>query len=394
MERADVAIIGGGLIGCAAAWRLAQRGARVVLLEAGEHNAGASGQNAGSLHFQLERRFLEQGEALAEQAARIATLNVLAVADWRAIECELGADLHVSMAGGLMVAETREEVALLEAKAAREAAAGLAVRLIDGDAARALAPYLAKSVIAACHLTDEGHADPRALTPALAAAARAAGAAIREGCRVEAIKTPAPGRFVLRTAAGGVTAAQLLIAAGAWSASVAAMANIHLPMVPVALQMNATERIAPAIPHLIQHVGRRLSLKQAHAGNVLIGGGWPARMAVRSDGGFDLARRPALSETSLAGNLRAAIDVVPMLARLNLIRTWTGTTAITADQLPIVGPVPRLPGLWVAGGGSAFTLGLTFARLIANAMGGERVRELDLFGPARFDHLNSFMGAA
>jgi sarcosine oxidase, subunit beta len=390
MERADVIVIGGGLVGCATAWRLAAAGGRVILLEARDLNAGASGQNAGSLHFQLERRFLEQGEALADQAARITTLNALAIADWRTLPGELGADLHLAMDGGLMVAETADQVALLKRKAAREAAGGLAVELLDGEQARRRAPYLSPAILAAVWLADEGHADPRALTPALAAAARRAGATLLPRHPVTAIERAAPG-YRVATAAGSFAAPQVVLAGGAWNAPLAAMANLHLPMVPVALLMNATERIAPAVPHLIQHVGRRLSLKQTHAGNLLIGGGWPSRLRV-VDVGFDLSRPPELIPASLSGNLRAAIDVVPMVARLNLIRSWTGVTAITADQLPIVGEVLRSPGLWVAGGGSAFTLGPSFARLMAQAIGGRPAPELDIVSPARFEHLNSFMG--
>ncbi|ARS27303.1 NAD(P)/FAD-dependent oxidoreductase [Sphingomonas sp. KC8] len=391
MKRTDVLIIGGGLIGCATAWRLAGKGLAVTLVEAGDINAGASGQNAGSLHFQIERRFIENGDALADQAARIVALNRLAVADWRTIEGELGADLHVAMNGGLMVAETSEQVALLEAKARREAAEGLASRLIDGDAARVIAPYLAPHILAACHLPDEGHADPRSVTPAFAAAARAAGATILTGTAVRGIAKRAGG-FDVAAGDAVIRADRVLVAAGAWTAHVCALANLHMPLYPVALLMNATERAAPVVPHLIQHVGRRLSMKQTHAGNILIGGGWPSRLAQKADGGFDLAAKATLIEASLAGNLRAAIDTVPMVGRLNLIRSWTGVTAISADQLPIVGAVPRMPGLFVAGGGSAFTLGPTFARLLARAITGERVDELDLLSPARFEHLNSFMG--
>lgn len=390
MERADVIIVGGGLIGCAAAWRLSQQGAAVVLIEAGELNAGASGQNAGSLHFQLERRFLENDESVNGQAAQIATLNLEAVDDWRGLENALGTDLHVTMAGGLMVAETSDQVELLELKASREQALGLASRIVDGNEARRIAPYLSPSVLAACHLADEGHADPKALTPALARAAQARGARIATGSPVTAIDRTHEG-FAVTTAHGRTLGRQLLLAAGAWNGRLATFVNIHLPIVPVALLMNATERVSPVIPHLIQHVGRRLSLKQAYAGNILIGGGWPSRLRGGPDG-FDLSLRPALIPASLAGNLRAAIDVVPSVARLNLVRSWTGVTAISTDQLPIVGEVPRLPGFWVAGGGSAFTLGPTFARLLAAAMGGSRVEVLDLVSPARFEHLNSFMG--
>lgn len=391
MERADVAIIGGGLVGCAAAWRLARRGASVVLIEAGDINAGASGQNAGSLHFQIERRFLENDGALDGQASDIVALSRVAVRDWRAIEAELGADLHVSMQGGLMVAETAEQVELLERKAARESAEGLAVRTIDGPEARALAPYLSPNIRAANFSGDEGHADPRAVTPALANAARAAGAAVRTGMRARSIARES-GRFTIRGEAFSLSADRLLVAAGAWSADICALLNIHMPLYPVALLMNATERTPPTIPHLIQHVGRRLSLKQTYAGNILIGGGWPSRLAQASRGGFDLSAKPALIAGSLTGNLGAAVDVVPDVERLNLIRSWTGVTAISADQLPVVGAVPRMPGLWVAAGGSAFTLGLTFARLIADAMMDGAATELAPLSPGRFEHLNGFMG--
>lgn len=390
-QRRDVVVIGGGLIGCATAWRLVRSGASVTLIEAGDISAGASGQNAGSLHFQIERRFIENGDALADQAARIVALNRLAVEDWRGLETELGADVHVAMHGGLMVAETPEQVRLLEAKARREAAEGLATRLVDGDEARSIAPYLAPHILAACHLPDEGHADPRAVTPAFADVAKEAGAEIHIHTPVRGI-TRQPQGFTVGTDGLTLHADRLLIAAGAWTAAICALANLHMPLYPVALLMNATERTVPVMPHLIQHVGRRLSMKQTHAGNILIGGGWPSRLAQRPEGGFDLAAKPTMIETSLSGNLRAAIDTAPMISRLNLIRSWTGVTAISADQLPIVGEVPRTPGLFVAAGGSAFTLGPTFSRLLSRAMLGERVPELDLLSPARFEHLNSFMG--
>lgn len=396
IETFDAIVVGGGLIGCAAAWHLAQGGASVLLVEAGEINAGASGSNAGSLHFQIERRFIENGDALADQAAQIVALNRLAVDDWRGLETAVGRDLHVRMDGGLMVAETAAEVALLEAKVAREAAHGLDTRLIDGDAARRLAPYLSPGIVAACHAPDEGHADPRAVTPALAAAAVAAGAALRERHRVTAIEGRSGGYRLTLEHGGGTVRVKgdtLLLAAGAFTPQLASLINIHVPLFTVGLQMNVTERTPAFMPQLIQHVGRRLSMKQAHAGNVLIGGGWPSRLAPVG-GRFDAAIRPALVPQSLTGNLRVAVDVVPRVAGLNLIRSWTAATTVGADQLPIVGEVPASPGLFVAAGGSAFTLGLTFARLVAAAMLGRPDPRLAIVSPARFNHLNSFMGAA
>ena len=392
MDRCDVLVVGGGLVGCAAAWHLARSGAAVTLVDAGDLGLGASGQNAGSLHFQIERRFLEQGDALAKQAEQTIALSRMAIDDWRVLETELDANLHVVMDGGFMVAETPDEVALLEHKVMREQRAGLRMELLDGDAARARAPYLSPTIMAAGFAPDEGHADSRAVTPAFAAAAARAGASLRPQTSVAAI-TRLPGGFDVSGPGLHVRAGQILAATGAWTARLCALANLHVPLFPVALLMSATERTrAVQIPHLVQHVGRRLSLKQTFAGNLLIGGGWPSRLRRLGDGGFDPGARPEMIPESLAGNMRAAVDTVPSIAGLNLIRSWTGVTAVSADQLPVVGEVPRLPGFWIAGGGSAFTLGPTFARLIARAMRGDAVPELAFVSPARFDHLNSFMG--
>lgn len=398
METADVLIVGGGLVGCATAWHLACAGLSVLLLEAGEINNGASGQNAGSLHFQIERRFLENGDALAEQATRVVALNRLAVAEWRGLEAALGRDLEVAMDGGLMVAETPDQARMLEAKAAREAQFGLGTRVVDGAEARRIAPYLSPAIVAASYLADEGHANPRLITPAFAAAATEAGARLYRRTRVTALARARGGGF--RAEATGpegrveVRADRLLVAAGAWTARIGALINLHLPIFPVALTMNVTERAQPFMPHLVQHVGRRLSMKQAHDGNVLIGGGWPSRLARSAEGDFRLDARPLLVDANLRENLRAAVDTVPAVRQLNLIRSWTGTVAITADQLPLIGEVPRIPGFFVAAGGSAFTLGPTFARLLAGLIAGrgDIGDELAIFSPARFEHLNSFMG--
>lgn len=391
MDKADVVIVGGGLIGCATAWHLATAGASVTLLEAGDIGMAASGQNAGSLHFQIERRFIENGDALADQAARTVALSLLAIEEWRTLESRLGADLHVVMDGGLMVAESDADVRLLERKIAREQQAGLRTRLVDGEEARRIAPYLSTGIRAAGHSVDEGHADARAVTPAFAQAARKADAALHVHTPVQSIERTRDG-FIVRSARGALRCGRLLISSGVWTPRICAMLNLHMPLYPAPLLMNATERAGPVIPHLVQHVGRRLSMKQTHAGNILIGGGWPSRLATDDSGAFDLDRRPTIVEASLAGNMRAAIDVAPFVRQLNLIRSWTGVTAISADQLPIVGEVPRLPGCWIACGGSAFTLGPTFARLIADAMGGRAGEELQFLSPARFEHLNSFMG--
>ena len=165
------------------------------------------------------------------------------------------------------------------------------------------------------------------------------------------------------------------------------MAGISLPVSPVALTMTTTVRTQPMISHLIQHAGRRLSLKQTGDGNILIGGGWPARLR-HTEGVIDLDRRPELLLNSLTGNMSAALAVVPELKKVSILRVWTGTTALISDQLPLLGELPKSHGIYIATGGSAFTLGPTYARLLVERILG-RPASLDItpFDPRRFGSL-------
>lgn len=397
----DVAIIGGGLIGCATASYLAQAGASVILLERGQINQGASGQNAGSLHFQLEHRLIQNLDLQQRELEFYVGLARLAIEDWKSIKFEPGSDIELAMQGGLMVAETAEQSALLERKSRIEQSQGLSVTMLDGEQARQLAPYLSRSVVSALHCPDEGHCNPRLLTPAFARHATASGANITTQAEVLAIEYHGTAWQVsfqqtgFETDSGvstfkKISCNRVLNAAGAGAAAVAVMANLHLPLFAVGLTMNATEKTAPVVPHLIQHVGRKLSLKQTDDGNLLIGGGWAAQL--RQKYGKWLAHEsPQLQLDSVIGNLCAAADVVPLVKSLRLIRTWTGTTCITADQLPVLGEVRQAPGFFVAAGGSGFTYGPTYARLMSELMlSGRTSYSLEPFSPDRFGGLNAF----
>ena len=81
-------------------------------------------------------------------------------------------------------------------------------------------------------------------------------------------------------------------------------------------------------------------------------------------------------------------------AELHLLRSWTGITGITSDQMPLLGEVPEAPGFYVAAGGAAFTHGPTYARLISELiLDGRPSSAIDLYSPARFSHVNNFMAS-
>lgn len=123
-----------------------------------------------------------------------------------------------------------------------------------------------------------------------------------------------------------VAADAVVIAEGVWTTRIGRMMGAHLPTIPLALTMTVTMRLPRVMAQLVQHAGGRLSLKQALDGNILIGGGWPARLPLASNGEADLDAAPELLRETLAGN--AAIRVLPELAEVPALRSWVGTTTI------------------------------------------------------------------
>lgn len=392
-EHRDVVVVGGGLLGAALSWMLARDGVDVALLERDQLNQHASGQNAGSLHFQLEYRMLEHGLEAARQAAEAMPLHLDAARLWASLGDELGESLGVVQKGGLMLAETAAQAAVLEQKSELERSWGLDVTLLSGDEVREIAPYLSASVVAAAYCPIEGKADTRTAGPALARGAARLGADIRTRTRVVSmtragaswlvgIETTGPDGTLLKSE---IRTEAIILAGGVWTTELGEMLGASLPTIALALTMTVTLKTEKFIPHLVQHAGAKLSLKQSLDGNVLIGGGWPARLPVDRHGNPDLNSRPELLRASVAGNARAAIGVVPRVAALPALRTWVGTTTVTPDQLPLVGSVPGCPGVFVATGGSAFTLGPSFARVLSEMVQG-RPPSMDLspYDPRRY----------
>lgn len=361
----DVLIVGGGIVGTALAYYLAREGVDVALLERGELNREASGTNAGSMHLQIAIHQLTGADTGGARERLLDEVRdaVAAAELWRGLEAELDGSLELHVTGGWMVAETPEQVRLLHEKQRLEEAGGLPTEVVEGDELRARAPYLADDIPAAAWCPSEGHANPLVAVPLLARRAAGHGAAIRTHCAVEAIEPRADGGFDVRTAHGAIRARRVVNAAGAWSQEVAAMVGARLPLRADGLHVNVTEPREHVLGPLVQHIGRRLTLKQSHHGTFLIGGGWPARPEPP----------PARFTTrwdSAAGNAAVALRVVPLLADVRLLRTWSGVMAFTDDLAPVVGELRAVPGYHACVVTTGFTLGPLMARRLAESMTG------------------------
>lgn len=380
----DVAVIGGGITGCAAAWYLSQEGASVALLEAGELNSQASGSNAGSLHAQIPQdTFLELGESWAADFAPTLQLLRESISLWQEADREFAGALEVSVKGGLMLASSDKEMRAVERKASFERRAGTEVEMLDSAALRKCAPYLSERLLGAGYCAAEGKANPLVAAPTFARHARQIGARIFRHAPVVAMEAVNNG-YRLRikrnhpvageTKDALVSARRVVIAAGASTPSLTAMLGLAaLPMQAVPIQVSVTEPVVPMIQQLLYYARAPLTMKQTHVGTILIGGGWPARL--------DAQRRPVPDPHSLAQNLGLALEVVPRLAKLTVMRTWAATVNGTQDWKPIIGELPKSPGVFLSYvPWMGFTGGPAAARMVSKQV---LDRESDSALPAR-----------
>jgi sarcosine oxidase subunit beta len=172
---ADVVIVGGGLMGCAAALYLARGGLDVVVLERRKLNQEASGTNAGSLHLQIYVHPTFADDYVEQIRSTVPLLREAAVG-WAEVEAELDADCGVRLGGGLWVAETADEMELIEAKVRVENDMGVMSEVVSRAEMHDFAPYLGESIIGGSRLHGEGFANPLLVTGAYARAAEAVGA--------------------------------------------------------------------------------------------------------------------------------------------------------------------------------------------------------------------------
>lgn len=362
----DVAVVGGGLLGCAVALFLSRGGMRAALVERGGLCREASGVNAGTLTMQMTRAALIP---YALEAHRM----------WTSARKWLGHDVGVTACDGLSLAFTEGEAALLEERVRARREAGAPIRLLGLEAARRVEPGLSRWPVLASHCPVDGFASAYLTGLAFRRALVGAGAQVFEHCPAAGVEADAGGGYVVRLASPRqprIEARRLVLAGGAWLGKMAGWLGVRLPVRALVNQLAVTERLPPVMRTVIGVASGLLSLKQFGNGTAVVGGGWQAA-GDRERGGV------ALLPGRLVGNLRLACHAIPALRGARLVRTWAGLEAETRDALPAVGPLPGHPGAFVCGSvHSGFTSGPWIAKLLADRILG-REPAMPLFPPDR-----------
>ncbi len=347
----DAVIVGGGVIGLSCAWRLAQRGADVAVVDRARPPAGATRVAAGMLAPVGELAFGEP--ELLKLTLAAAELYPDFVAE---LERESGLDTGYVRNGALHVALDRDEAAELRRVHELQRSLGLGAEWLPPRRCRDLEPGLTPSFSGGVHAPDEGAVDPRALTAALLGALAAAGADLRTGTEVTAALREGERVAGVRTGDGAeLRAAATVLAAGAWSGQAEWLPPEGRPPVrPVKGQILELRSRDGAAPCERIVVSERVYLVPRPDGRLIAG-------ATVEEQGFDTA----VTAGGVHELLRESYRLLPEVAEMELVEAAAGLRPGTPDNLPLVGPAPLDGLLWASG---HYRNGILLAPLSANAL--------------------------
>ncbi len=361
----DVAIVGGGIMGTAAAFALRRMGIAVTLMERDACGARASGVNYGGVR--------RQGRPLSQLPLSVRSHGI-----WARLPELVGIDGEYVRSGHLKLARSESDLASLEDYRARTRDFGLGLRMLSRDEVHRRFPWLGERIVGGSFCPEDGHANPRLVSPAFARAARNLGADIREHTAVEDIVHDGK-RFVVRSKDGlEVCAPVLLNCAGAWARTIAQRFGEDVPMVSANPAMMVTDPMPPLISVSLGVEGGGLYARQVARGNCVIGG---AR-------GYPLdEERSRAGHAAIASIVAQAAEIVPALRKTWIIRTWSGTEGYLPDRLPVLGPSATTPGLFHAFGfsGAGFQVGPAVGEVLAElARDRESSTPIEAFSITRF----------
>ena len=354
----DLAVVGAGIMGATAALRAKEGGMRVVVIERDVAGAGASGVNAGTLSLQIKR-------------VKLMPYALIGHEWWR----RAGDAIGFKQTGGYTLAFDEREAAMLHDRMSQKRAAGAPIEFMSPGEVRSREPALCDRIVAASYCAEDGHADSTRTGTFLRRLLRDAGVELREHAPVSRIEPGSDG-FTIVTPDAPIAAKRILIAAGAWTAPLAAMLGAALP---IRVRTNTVTVTEPGPVHLhagIGHATGLLTLKQKSNGSYLIGGGW------QGVGPPESGRGRVVADTMLQ-NLRLARFAVPAVAHARILRSWTGYEAFVTDYWPLAGALPGVRDAFVltcVRGG--YTIGPCIGPLVADLILG-REPALPLFDPSR-----------
>ena len=359
---AEVIIVGGGIIGCAAAYNLAKNGVSVLVLEGSENiGNGGSTRNGGGVR--------QSGRDPRELPLVMYSIEHI----WPQLSDMLDTNVEYYQEGNLRLGSTPQHQKILTGLADSAAAHGVDVRMITGDEARRINPYLSEAVTCASWCPTDGHANPLMATMGYYKMARRLGAHFISGEKVvELRKIKGAARQVV-TASGNVYEGdKIILAAGYESRFIASTVGIDVPMQPVLLETLVTEAVGPMFWQMLGTADADFYGHQTEHGSFVFG---------LNSGLEPYAKpgKPLSSSIAASAACRGIMHYFPDLANIKVVRTWAGWMDACADHVPVISKVEEVPGLILACGFTGHGFGISPAvGLVLSQLAMEQETAVDL----------------
>jgi glycine/D-amino acid oxidase-like deaminating enzyme len=347
--RADVVVVGAGVVGAACAYHLAAAGVRVRLFDRSFIASGSSGACEGNvLAWDKE---LERELPLALRSAEL----------WASLAESLDDDFEYDRKGSIVVAETQDELVASAERARVLAGLGVVGEVLDADALRREEPHAAHDLSGGVLYPGDAQLEPRLATAALVRAAVRLGAQLSTDVSVDQIVRGPDGRATgVQTSGGFVGADMVVVAAGVWTPALLETAGLSVPVRPRKGQIVVLERSPVVFRRKLSEAGYvaaveaddaalqiAMVVESTPSGTALLG-------SSRQHVGFDRE-----VELDVAGAIAArAARFFPILREARALRVYAGLRPLTPDHVPIVGPFAEAPNVCVATGHEGAGIGL------------------------------------
>lgn len=367
----DVAVIGAGMLGASAAYRLACAGRRVLIVEAGEPASGATGNSFAWLN------------AVSKEPETYHRLNADGVAEYAGLAEELGVEIGLRVGGSLAWAAAIDDQERLRERTARLAGRGYQAAWIGRDDARRLEPSLAipTDVEGVAYHAGDGWVDAPRLARLLVNRALAEGADLWRGVRVERLRRESDGVTAVAADRGDIDARAVLLCAGIETPRLLAPLGVMLPVnrVPGLLAVTSP----PSEP-----LGRVVYAPGAHLRPDADGG---LRIGADEIDALTHEETPTVPVPDFAEELLVrARAVFPPAGTASIVRVHVGVRPVPGDGLTVAGRVPGVSNAWVMATHSGITLGPLLGRLVAEEIvGGSADPRLAPFRAERFAAVDS-----
>jgi glycine/D-amino acid oxidase-like deaminating enzyme len=401
-KRADVVVIGGGIIGVSTALFLAEKGVSVVLCEKG-HIAGEQSSRNWGWCRNTGRDIREV--PLMSESARL----------WEGMDARIGAPTGFRRKGIIYLCETEQRMGEMAGWLERAQPYQLGTRLLSPDEVAEALPQTGRRWVGALYTAADGQAEPHLAAPAIARAAQAKGVTILTQCAVRGLETTAGRVSAAVTERGTIACNAVVLAGGAWSSLFAGSLGLRLPQVKVQGSVLRTAPLeggpeiaggAPGFglrkradggytvatlgsemveitPDLLRFLadfwpvtrqhwrGRPIRLGQRSLSELLT----PRRWALDRPSPFEKIRtlNPKPDAAALDNALKIVTRAFPTFEKAVIAQRWAGLIDVTPDMIPVISPVDALPGLVIGTGfsGHGFGIGPGAGKLLAELVTGD-----------------------